>query len=445
MSSIELRTEIPGPRSRALVERRHAATPSGWAHSTPVAVESAEGALVRDVDGNTLVDLAGGIGMLNLGHNHPDVVAAIHAQTDRLLHACALVATMEPFVELCELLCECAPGDFPKKAHVANTGAEAVENAMKFARAHTGRQALVTFDGAYHGRTLLAATLTSKYDLFKRGFGPFAPEVYRFPFPDLYRRPAGMTEEEAIDDCLRRVREGFVSRVAPSAVAAVIVEPLQGEGGFHPAPPAFLQGLRALCDEHGMLLVADEVQAGMGRTGRLWSIEHAGVIPDLIVTAKSLGAGMPLAAVVGRADVLDSIHPGGVGGTFGGSPVACAAGSVALRAIREPAFLERGVEVGERLRARLEDWRARFPLVGDARGLGAMRAIELVRDPRTREPAPEETVAVVRSAIARGVLLIRAGLFSNCIRFLPPLNITDGQLDDGLDAVEAALAEHTGG
>lgn len=438
--SINLVTEIPGPKSQILVARRHAATPAGLAHSTGVAVASAHEALVIDVDGNTLIDMAGGIGMLNVGHTPKAVVEAIRDQAGKLIHSCALVTTYEPYVELCEMLNAAAPGGFAKKTLLANSGSEAVENAVNLARYYTGRQGVICFDGAYHGRSQLALSLTSKYALFKKGFGPFSGEVYRVATPNVYRRPAGLDEEAFVDWTISEFDNALVARVDPSAVAAVIVEPVQGEAGFVPIPHRFLEHLRNRCDEHGMALIADEVQAGMGRTGKLFSIEHSGVTPDMIVTAKSLGAGMPIAAVIGRAEIMDSAHKGGVGGTYGGSPVACRAAIEAVKVIQSPAFQQRASEVGERMRLRLESWREKFPLVGDVRGVGPMRLVEFVRDRETKTPAPDETLAIIQRAVAGGLILIRAGLYSNGIRLLPPIVITDAQLDEALDVLEAAIA-----
>jgi 4-aminobutyrate aminotransferase/(S)-3-amino-2-methylpropionate transaminase len=396
--------------------------------------------VVEDVDGNTFIDFAGGIGMLAVGHCPEKVTRAIADQASKLVHVCALVSTYEPYVRLAELLNESAPGNFPKKTVLANSGAEAVENAVKLARSFTKRQAIVVFEGAYHGRTLLTLSLTSKYNLFKRGFGPFAPQIYRFPAPNLYRRPAFLTEEQYLGECLRQLEQGFVAQVDPSAVAAVLIEPVQGEAGFLPVPAPFLQRLRALCDQHGMLFIADEIQCGMGRTGKLFAIEHYGIVPDLITTAKSLGAGMPISAVTGRADVLDAAHTGGVGGTYGGNPVACAAAIETIETIRDPEFLRRAAEIGRLLSRRLESWREKFLLVGDVRGLGPMQLLELVRDRKTKEPAPEETLAIIRRAASKGLILIRAGLYSNCIRLMPPLMADDALYDEGLDVLESAIA-----
>ncbi len=442
MPTIRLVTEIPGPRSRALVARREAASSRGAAKLTPIAVASAQGAAVTDVDGNVLLDFAGGIGALAVGHCPPEVVEALQHQAAQLIHLCAIVGTYEPYVQVCELLNQVAPGDFPKKSVLVNSGAEAVEAAVKIARAYTGRQAVVVFEGAYHGRTNLTMAMTSKWALFKKGFGPFAPEIYRLPFPNLYRRPEEMSEEGFVEWSVAQLEQAFISFVDPSAVAAVVIEPVQGEAGFVPVPPRFLERLRALCDEHGILLIADEIQCGMGRTGRLFAVEHYGVVPDLITTAKSLAAGMPLAAVTGRAEVMDAPHPGGLGGTYSGNPLACVAAIQAIQAIRRPEFLARAQEIGHRLREHLTRIQRRHPhRIGDVRGLGPMLVMELVRDPTTKQPDPEATNAITAATLRRGLITIRAGLHSNCVRFLPPLTIRDEEIDEGMAVLAEAVDE----
>ena len=444
MPTIHLQTELPGPKSLEIVARREAATPRGAAKLSSVVVVKAEGAALTDADGNTLLDFAGGIGALAVGHCPPNVVNAIQKQAADLIHLCAIVGTYEPYVEVAELLNEVTPGSFPKKTMLLNSGAEAIETAVKIARSYTGRPGIIVFENAYHGRTNLTLTMTSKYNLFKKGFGPFAPEVYRLHFPNLYRRPAGMSEEAYIDDCIARLEYAFVAHVDPSAVAAIVVEPVQGEGGFIPAPPRFLQRIRELCTEHGIVMVADEIQCGFGRTGRLFACEHYGVEPDLIATAKSLAAGMPLSAVTGRAEMMDAPHPGGLGGTYSGNPLACVAAIEAIKMIRQPEFLARARQVGERLSEHASALQAEFPIIGDVRGLGPMVLIELVGDPVSKTAAMNETAAIAQAAIKRGLIVIRAGMFSNCIRFLPPLNITDEQIDEGMGVLRAAIAEVVG-
>ena len=439
-TSIRLVTEVPGPKSREILARREAATPRGNAKLTPISVESAHGSLVVDVDGNEYIDLAGGIGVLAVGHTPEKVVAALQDQASKLIHACAIVSTYEPFVEVAERLNQLAPGDFSKKTVLMTTGAEAVETAVHIARSHQQRQGIVVFEGAFHGRTNLTMAMTSKFNLFKKGFGPFAPEVYRFPFPNVYRRPRGMSEDAFVDWHIELLDQSFVAQVDPSHVAAIFVEPVQGEGGFVPAPFPWLRRLRELADEHGILLVSDEIQSGMGRTGKLWAIAHAGVIPDMITTAKSLAAGMPLSAVVGPAEVMDAPHPGGLGGTYSGNPLACVAALAAMDQIADPAFLGRSAAIGERLRSALQQIQQAHPnLVGDVRGLGSMLVMEFVKDAASRQPWMEATAAVTVETLKRGVITIRAGLYSNCVRFLPPLDITDAQLDEALDVVAASV------
>ena len=440
--AISLVTDVPGPKSREIIARREAATARGAAKLTNVAVESAQGALVRDVDGNTLLDFAGGIGVLAIGHCPPAVVDALKQQAEKLIHMCSIVATYEPFVEVAELLNAITPGDFAKKTVLLNSGAEAVETAVKIARAHTGRAGIVVFEGAYHGRTNLTLSMTSKYALFKKGFGPFAPEIYRLPFPNLYRRPPELSEEQFVDYSMRQLEHAFIAQVDPSAVAAVVIEPVQGEGGFLPVPPRFLQRIRELCDAHGMVMVADEIQCGFGRTGKLFACEHYGIAPDLITTAKSLAAGMPLAAVTGPAAIMDAPHPGGLGGTYSGNPLACVAAVEAIKELRQPAVLARASAVGERMLAHLHAIRDEHPtVVGDVRGLGPMLVMEFVKDAATKEPNMELVGAVTQGTLARGLITIRAGLYSNCVRFLPPLNITDAQIDEGMAIVAQVVRE----
>ena len=441
MPTIRLKTEIPGPKSRAMVARREAATAQGAAKLTPIAVESASGAVVTDVDGNQLLDFAGGIGVLAVGHNLPEVVTAVQQQADKLLHMCAIVASYEPLVAAAELLNEVAPGDFVKKTVFMNSGAEAVETAVKIARAYTKRAGIIVFEGAYHGRTNLTLSMTSKYALFKKGFGPFAPEIYRLPFPNLYRRPASLSEEAYVDFAISQLNNALIAQTDPSNVAAIVIEPVQGEGGFIPTPPRFMQRLRQICDEHGIVMIADEIQAGFGRTGKLFAMEHYGVAADLMTTAKSLGGGMPIAAVTGRAEMMDAPHPGGLGGTYSANPLACAAAVEAIKAIRQPEFLARANEVGQRLRGHLERLQASYPqVVGNVRGLGPMLVMELVKDPVSKEPNMDLTAAITQAALQKGLIIIRAGLYSNCVRFLPPLNVSDEQIDEGMAVLSETVA-----
>lgn len=411
--------------------------PRGLSTAHPVFVDHAKGAEVWDVDGRRYIDFAGGIGVMNVGHGHPHVMEAVQAQLERLTHSSFQVLMYESYLRLAERLCGLVPGDFPKKALFLSTGAEGIENAIKIARAHTGRPAVISFRGGFHGRTLLALTLTGEVQPYKQNFGPYAPEVYHAAYPYEYRGWSSEHAMAALDDV-------FSSAVAPERVAAVLIEPVLGEGGFVQAPAAFLRELRALTERHGILLIADEVQSGYGRTGRFLAIEHSGVIPDLVVVAKSLAAGFPLSGVVGRAEVMDAPDPGGLGGTYGGNPVACAAALAVLDVMRDERLPERAARMGEVLEERMRGWAADYPLIGDVRVLGAMAGLELVTDRLTQRPAAAEVGRVLASARERGLIVLRAGVHHNVIRTLMPLTISDEQLDAGLDILEAALADVSG-
>jgi 4-aminobutyrate aminotransferase / (S)-3-amino-2-methylpropionate transaminase / 5-aminovalerate transaminase len=434
-------SEIPGPKSKELLARRAAALPAGLGKSTEVVVAKAEGALVWDVDGNQLIDFAGGIGMVNLGHRPQVVVDAIKLQLDQYIHTGALVTTFEPYLELAELLNSLTPGDFAKKTLLSCSGSEAVENAISVAKYYTKRPAVICFEGAYHGRTALTLSLTSKYGLFKKGFGTFAPDIYRFHSPNVYRTPKGMTEEEYIDFCIERFDQNLISHVDPSAVAAIIIEPVQGEGGFIPVPKRFLEKIRKVCDDHGIVFIADEVQAGAGRTGKFLAIEHSGVVPDIVTMAKSIGSGMPISATTGKAEIMDAPHLGGVGGTYSGSPLAVAAALATVKEIKTPAFLAKATHVGNIITSRLNAMKEKFSVIGDVRGLGAMLVVEFVKDRNTKEPDMDFAMAVIKKSVANGLILIRAGLYTNCIRFLPPIVITDEQLHEGMDVIENAIQD----
>jgi 4-aminobutyrate aminotransferase/(S)-3-amino-2-methylpropionate transaminase len=439
MTVIDLKTEIPGPESKAMIHRREKATVSGMALLTPVVISKAKGTAVTDVDGNTFIDFAGGIGALAIGHCPEKVIQSIKEQSEKLLHTCALVASYEPFVQVVELLNEIAPGDGPKKSALLNSGAEAVEAAVKIARSYTGRPAIIVFEGAYHGRTNLTLAMTSKYARFKKGFGPFAPEIYRLSFPNLYRRPDEMTEEGYIDFCIQQLEHAMVAQVDPSDVAAIVIEPVQGEGGYIPTPFRFLKRIRELCDEYGMLMIADEIQSGFGRTGKLFAVEHYDIVPDLLVTGKSIASGMPLAAVTGSEEIMKAPQPGGMGGTYSGNPLACAAALETIKMIADPPFLARVAAVGERMKNHLERIGGQTPLVGDIRGLGPMLAMELVTDQAKKTPAPDETIKLRQAALQRGLIILPAGLHFNCVRFLPPLIISDEIIDEGMGVLEQAF------
>lgn len=430
--AIELRTAIPGPRSLEIVARKERVVADPLALYLPVVIEEGRGALVTDVDGNTFIDFTSGVGCLAVGHAHPRVVEAVQEQAARFLHTDFTIVPYEVYVTLAERLLAVAPFSGPAKAAFFNAGTEAVENAVKLARAYTGRPAVIAFEGAFHGRTLMSLSLTSKTHPYKAGLGPFAPEVYRVPFANDYRGPSTA-------DALAALERAFATTVAVESVAAIVLEPVQGEGGFVVPPHEFVQGIRRVCDEHGIVFVVDEVQTGFGRTGRMFAIEHFGVEPDLMTVAKSIAAGLPLSGVLGRAEIMDAAGHSAIGGTYVGNPVAQAAALAVLDVFAEERLVERAAQLGETIRARMDTWHRRWIEIGDVRGLGAMLAIELVQDRQTKRPAPELATAVVEAATERGLLLLKAGTYTNCIRVLTPLVIGDAELDEALDVWEAAL------
>ncbi|QWG43679.1 4-aminobutyrate--2-oxoglutarate transaminase [Bacillus mycoides] len=433
--------DITTTKSSILHERRKNAVPEGPYNITELYVQSAKGAIITDVDGNELIDFAGGIGMQNVGHCHPKVVKAIQDQVESSIHSCFHVAPYESYITLAERLNELTPGDFKKKTMFANSGAEAVENAVKIARKATGRSAIVSFERAYHGRTLLTMSLTSKVKPYKHGFGPFVSEVYKLPYPYYYRAEEGLTPEEVDTQILAYFERFMLEEVASDNIAAIILEPLQGEGGFIVPTTTFMQGVRNICDKYGIIMIADEIQTGFARTGSLFAMDHFGVAPDLMTFSKSIAAGMPLSAITGRADLMDAPGPGQLGGTFSGSPAACAAALAVLDVIEEENLVNRAVEIGERMMEVFNSWKDKYELIGDVRGLGAMTAIELVKDKETKEPAAEEVKAIMKETHSKGVITISAGIYSNVLRFLPPLVITDEQLEEGLTILEAAIAK----
>lgn len=434
--SIRLQTDIPGPRSKEILDRKERVVAEPLSIYLPLVIAEARGATLTDVDGNTFIDFTGGIGCLAVGHSHPRVVEAAQEQLARFTHTDFTVVPYENYVGLAERLADLAPISGRLRTGFFNSGAEAVENAVKFARVHTKRPAVIAFDGAFHGRTLLAMSLTSKTHPYKAGLGPFAPEVYRVSFADPYRGPDTQT-------ALAELRCAFKTRVAAEEVAAIIFEPVQGESGFIAPPREFLQGVREIADEHGIVLIVDEVQTGFGRTGRMFAIEHCGIEPDLMTVAKSIAAGLPLSGVIGRAEIMDAPGDSAIGGTYVGNPVSIAAAHAVLDAIEDEGLVERAAEVGQAIRARMESWAERFDVIGDIRGLGAMLAIEIVRDIETKEPDAGLATAIVEAASARGLLLLKAGIYGNCIRVLVPLVISDGELDEALSVWEEAIDEST--
>jgi 4-aminobutyrate aminotransferase / (S)-3-amino-2-methylpropionate transaminase / 5-aminovalerate transaminase len=430
--AIELRTAIPGPRSQEILQRKARVIADPLSIYIPVVIDHGEGATLTDVDGNTFLDFTGGVGCLNVGHANARVTEAVQEQAARFLHTDFTIVPYELYVTLAERLVATAPISGPVKAAFFNAGTEAVENAVKFARAYTKRPAVIAFEGGFHGRTLLSLSLTSKTHPYKAGLGPFAPDVYRVPFAQDYRGPSA-------GEALAALQRALVTQVAAENVAAIVIEPVQGEGGFVVAPPEFLAGVRKLCSDNGIVLVIDEVQTGFGRTGKLWGIEHYDVEPDLMCLAKSIAGGLPLSGVLGRAEIMDAPGDSAIGGTYVGNPVAQAAALAVLDVFEEDGLVDRAAQLGEAMRDRMLAWQQRWPSIGDVRGLGAMLAIELVDDPATKAPAPELATKVVEAAAERGLLLLKSGIYSNCIRVLVPLVITDGQLDEALGVWEDAL------
>jgi 4-aminobutyrate aminotransferase / (S)-3-amino-2-methylpropionate transaminase / 5-aminovalerate transaminase len=443
MKTIQIRTEIPGPKSRALVARREAAIPRGPQLVTPIFAERSEGAWIEDVDGNRYIDFAGGIGCLNVGHRAPRVDKAVREQLDKFLHLCFGVTPYESYIALAEKLNALAPISGAKKTMFVNSGAEAVENAVKIARTYTKRPAVICFEDAFHGRTLLTMTLTSKIMPYKAGFAPFAPEVYRIPYAYCYRCSYSKTYPLCGVFCAKHLEDTFRRVVGADSVAAIIAEPVLGEGGFVIPPKEFFSVLREICDKHGIVLIADEVQSGMARTGKMFAIEHFGVEPDLITTAKSLGGGFPLAGITGRAEVMDAAHPGGLGSTFAGNPASCVAALAAIETIEKDGLLARSTALGKRFEDRVRGWQKKWGIVGDVRVLGGMCAFELVKDAQTREPAGTETKELARYAYERGLITITAGTLGNVMRILVPLVVTDEQFEEGMDVLEAGLAHVT--
>jgi len=413
-------------QTSTLIEIRSKYITNGHASTTQCYVESAKGAIIRDVEGREYIDFAGGIGVMNVGHSHPEVVAAIKDQVDKFTHTCFMVNPYEPAVILAEKLCQITPGNFPKKTLFINSGAEAVENAVKIARYYTKRPAIIVFENAYHGRTLLTMTMTSKVKPYKLGFGPFAPEIYRMPFGDVVGPD--------------KLHDYFIKNVNPEAVAAVVAEPVQGEGGFIAPPPGYFQEMVKICHNNGILFIADEIQSGMGRTGKMFAIEHWDIEPDLIAVAKSLAAGMPLSAVVGRQEIMDAVHPGGLGGTYGANPVACAAALAVLKVFEEENMLQKAGALGKKLKQQFEKWQQHFEIIGEIRGLGAMLGFELVKS-GSRGPATEEAKQLATYCFENGLVILVCGSYSNIIRILTPFVITDEQLDKGLGIMEQGLAE----
>lgn len=437
----QLVTEIPGPNSQKLLARKENYVSRGPSNLLPVFAAEARGALIKDVDGNVFIDFAGGIGVINAGHCPPAVVESIQKQAAKYLHTCWHVVMYEPYVELAEKLAAITPGNFPKKTMFVNSGAEAVENAVKIARKYTGRTGIISLENAFHGRTLMTMTLTSKVKPYKFGFGPFAPDVYKIPSAYCYRCPYGAQYPGCGLECAEKFRRFFITEFPAENIAAFIAEVVQGEGGFIVQPKEFLQRIKAICEENGILFIADEIQTGFGRTGSLFAIDQYGIEPDLITMAKSLAAGLPLSAVTGRAEIMDAPSPGEIGGTYGGNPLACTAGLEVIKLVEKENLCQRAEQIGARMENRLKEMQDKYELIGDVRRLGAMVAIELVKDRKTKEPAPVETKQAAAGCHQKGLIVLPAGVFSNVLRFLVPLVIEDEVLERGLDILEQSLAE----
>ncbi|WP_366922303.1 4-aminobutyrate--2-oxoglutarate transaminase [Metallumcola ferriviriculae] len=432
-------TEVPGPRSQELMKLRQEFVARGPGNVTPVFIEKGKGAVITDVDGNEFIDFAAGIGVLNVGHCPDEVVNVVKEQAEKFLHSCFHVNMYEPYIKLAQKLAEITPGDFAKKTMMANSGAEAVENAVKIARKYTGRMGLISLESAFHGRTLMTMSLTSKVKPYKFGFGPFAPETYKIPSANCYRCSFNSTYPECGLHCVEHLERFFVAEFPAEHVAALIAEPVQGEGGFIVPPKEFIQGIKKICEKNDILYISDEVQAGFGRTGSMFAIEHFGVEPDLITMSKSLASGMPLSAVTGRAEVMDAPAPGEIGGTFGGNPLSCVAALEVIKKIEREKLIQRSTAIGERMMGRLRQMQEKYPAIGDVRGLGAMVAIELVKDRATKEPDKELTGKIAQTCYENGLITMTAGIYGNVIRFLTPLVITDDQVDEGLDILEKAF------
>ncbi len=435
--------DVPGKRSAGLLHERNQFVPRGVSYATPIFIAGGKGAIVQDVDGNEYLDFASGISALNLGHCNEEVSLAIEEQMQKYLHTCFQVVMYEPYVQLARKLTEVTPGSFPKQVFLANSGAEAVENAVKIARRSTGRRGLIAFEHAFHGRTYMAMGLTSQVENYKLGFGPYDPTIQRYPYAYTYRAPFTSTDAEFGRWCVKQVEDGFRTRMSADETAAIIIEPFLGEGGYIIPPREFLQGLRQLCDEYGILLIADEIQSGMGRTGKLWAVEHFGVVPDILLAAKTLGGGLVLSAVVGRKEVMDSVDVGGIGGTFGGNPLSCVAALKTLEIIERDGLLERATKLGDLAKCKLTAMAGKYPVIGDVRGLGCAIGIEFVRDRETKAPAGEEVSRIRQKCLERGLITLSAGAFHNVLRVMFPLVIKDDELETGLTILEGAIKEMT--
>jgi len=432
---------LPGEKSAELLGLRNEYVPKAVFQIAPIFIAKGKGALVEDVDGNEYIDFAAGISSLNIGHCHEKVVSAIKEQADKYLHTAFNVLMYESYVKLAKRLAEITPGDFPKQVLLTNSGAEAVENAVKVARRYTGRPGIIAFEHAFHGRTMLTMGLTSQVKYYKYGFGPFEPGIQRFPYAYSYRAPFETTDVEYGKYCVKRIEDGFKTYLPAEEIAAIIVEPFLGEGGYVIPPAEFIKGLRSLCNDYGILLVADEIQSGMGRTGKMWAIEHFDVVPDILVAAKSLVGGLVLSATIGRKDMMDSVNIGGLGGTFGGNPLACVAALKVIEVFEQDKLLDRATELGRIAKDKLEGMKGKYNIIGDVRGLGCAIGVELVKDRKTKEPAAKETGEILKKCHEHGLIIMSCGVLHNVIRIMFPLVIKEDELEKGLDILEDAIRE----
>jgi len=432
---------LPGEKAASLLRLRKEYVPKGVFQLADIFVAKAKGAIIQDVDGNEFIDFVAGISVLNIGHCHDKVVSAIKEQSDKYLHACFHVLMYESYVKLAKKLAEITPGNFPKQVLLANSGAEAVENAIKISRRYTGRRGIIAFEYAFHGRTTLAMGLTSQVKYYKYGFGPFDPSIVRFPYAYAYRAPFKTTDADYGKYCVKRIEDSFRTYMPAEEIAAIIVEPILGEGGYVVPPVEFLTGLRRLCDEYGILFIADEIQTGMGRTGKMWAIEHFNVVPDILLSAKSLGGGTVLSATIGKKEIMDSVDIGGIGGTFGGNPLSCVAALKVIEVMEQEKLLDRAVELGKITKGRLEGMKEKYDIIGDVRGLGCMVGVELVKDRETKEPATKEAGEIRKKCLKDGLIIMACGSLHNVIRIMFPLVIKEDELNKGLDILESAIKE----
>ena len=437
--NVKIVTEIPGPKSREILEGRKKYVSNGVSMSVDIAVAEAKGALLKDVDGNIFLDFAAGIGVQNVGHCDEEIIKVIQEQAEKLIHPCFHIATYEPYIDLAKKLTEITAGDHEKKVMLANSGAEALENAIKVAKVYTKRSGILSAHGSFHGRTLMTMSITSKYKPYKNGFGPYAPDIYKFDYPYAYRAPKGMSQDDYVDYCLEKLETMLKTTISPEHIACLVVEPLQGEGGFVVPTTKYMQGLQRICNENGIVFIVDEVQAGFARTGKMFGYENFGITPDIVTMSKSIAAGVPLSAVVGRKEIMDAPCVGGIGGTYGGSPLACVAALKVIEKIEKENLCGKANELGAYIVSRLNEMKEKYNVIGEVRGLGSMIGLEFVKDKETREPAPDLVKEVISKCYEKGVILIGAGLLSNVIRFLPPLVMTAEQVTYGMDILDEAI------